>query len=59
MEKVLCGNEDKVCIDRCPSNHGLWFDRGELKDVIHMGTIDKENKVLKLLEEMFQAKDQK
>ncbi len=21
-------------IDKCPRNHGLWFDKGELKDII-------------------------
>ena len=23
-----------VEIDRCPNNHGLWFDRGELEQII-------------------------
>jgi len=53
MNKVWCGRKERVLIDKCPRNHGLWFDRGELYQVIEMGTIDKNNKVLMLLKEMF------
>jgi hypothetical protein len=53
MEKILCGKEKSVLIDRCRKGHGLWFDAAELHEVIAMGSIDKDNKVLSLLEDMF------
>jgi len=31
----LSENENRVVeIDKCPRNHGLWFDNGELQDII-------------------------
>ena len=42
MQKVLYG--DKIFLDRCPKNDGLWFDQGELEEmlrdavVIHKGS---------------------
>jgi Zn-finger nucleic acid-binding protein len=53
MLKVLCGINSKVLIDKCRYGHGLWFDRGELDNIIKMGSFDKNNKVVKLLEDMF------
>lgn len=54
MHKVLTssGNET-VMIDRCSGGHGLWFDRGELAQILAKGGFDKENKVVKLLSDMF------
>lgn len=45
--------EEPVIIDRCPEGHGLWFDRGELSQVLAKGTFDKEEKIIKLLTGMF------
>jgi Zn-finger nucleic acid-binding protein len=56
MEKVLVGAESRVLIDRCKNHHGLWFNRGELYDVVKLGSIDEENKVLSLLKEIFKHK---
>ena len=57
MEKVVCGSgEKKVLIDRCPKYHGLWFDKGELDDVLRMGSFDKLDKkslTMNLLKDMF------
>lgn len=53
MEKVLCGKDKKVCVDKCRRNDGIWFDEGELETVIKMGSFDKENRVLNLLKDMF------
>jgi Zn-finger nucleic acid-binding protein len=54
MEKILVG-PDKICklIDKCRKGHGLWFDKGELQDVIKMGSFDKERKIQKLLTDIF------
>ncbi len=53
MKKVLVGEEEQILIDQCKNNHGLWFDKGELYDILELGSIDDENKVLELLQEMF------
>ena len=53
MDKVTAGTSAEVIIDKCKKNHGIWFDEGELERVISMGTIDNENKVLNLLQDMF------
>ena len=53
IEKISVGNKGKIIIDRCKNGHGLWFDQGELEDVIEEGTFDKDNKVLSLLKDMF------
>ena len=54
MDKVSAGSENEpVVIDRCAKSHGLWFDRGELLQILSKGNFDKEKKVIKLLAEMF------
>lgn len=56
MEKVLCGTDKKICIDKCINNDGIWFDVGELDEIIKMGSFDKNNKIVNLLEDMFGKK---
>jgi len=34
MDKVLIGEEPKVLIDACPRQDGLWFDGGEVEQLI-------------------------
>ena len=55
MEKVLVGTTDgkQELIDRCKKGHGLWFDAGELEQVLKMGHFDDEGKVTRLLNELF------
>jgi Zn-finger nucleic acid-binding protein len=54
MQKIIIGlSQPKLLIDKCPKNDGLWFDRNELKDVLTTGSFDKDNKVAKLLADMF------
>lgn len=54
MEEIELGNDSKIYIDRCKSGHGLWFDRGELEEVIKMIDHDESSKVAKLLKDIFQ-----
>jgi Zn-finger nucleic acid-binding protein len=56
MEKDLVGKENKILLDRCKNNHGLWFNKGELYDVVKLGSLDEENKILTLLKEIFKHK---
>jgi Zn-finger nucleic acid-binding protein len=58
MQKVLLGHGDKaVQIDRCVKSHGLWFDEGELADVLRQGAFDPEGKVADLLRKMYASDD--
>lgn len=34
MDKVWLGESPKVLIDKCPQGDGLWFDSGELQQVL-------------------------
>ena len=52
MAKYMCGTEGKILVDKCQSDHGIWFDRGELHDVMEMCCFDKDNKILILLKDM-------
>lgn len=57
MEKVFAdGKDEHLVIDRCPKLHGLWFDSGELSQILNKGNFDKEKKVVKLLTEIFKVK---
>jgi Zn-finger nucleic acid-binding protein len=55
MDKVLIGDtgDKSELIDRCAKGHGLWFDRGELQQVLKMGHFDDAGKVQNLLGGLF------
>jgi len=54
MKKIIVGADGpKVLIDKCRRGDGLWFDKGELADVFDKGQLDEDNKVKKLLADMF------
>lgn len=53
MNKVAFGNMNIITLDECPKKHGLWFNKGELKSVVELGSFDKEDRIVKLLTEMF------
>jgi Zn-finger nucleic acid-binding protein len=56
MNKVFVGNGKKVLVDKCKKDHGIWFDSGELHQVVELGSVDKNNKVIQLLNDMFEYK---
>ena len=54
MQKIKVGSSAPVLlIDKCRRGDGLWFDRGELHDICDRAELDKDNKIQKLLKEMF------
>jgi len=53
LDKVLYGESGKVMLDVCPRKEGLWFDRGELHDVIKMGDFPANHHVYELIKETF------
>ena len=62
MKKVIVNSIDDssgskpIVVDRCVNGDGLWFDSGELEEVITKGTWGKNDKVLGLLKDMFGKK---
>jgi len=61
MDKVLVGGEGATqeLIDRCGHNHGLWFDRGELQNVLKMGDFDDAGRIKTLLGDLFCSESDK
>jgi Zn-finger nucleic acid-binding protein len=53
LEKVIYGTDGHVLLDICPRRDGLWFDRGELHDVIKMGDFPADHRVYELIRETF------
>ena len=62
MDKVNIGPGRRVLIDTCPKGCGLWFDKGELKELT--GNLQEEGwsvapEIRDFLGEMFPEKDNK
>ena len=54
MAKVVVGaSQPLLRIDECRHRHGLWFDRGELKQVLSQGQLDEESRIQQLLADIF------
>jgi Zn-finger nucleic acid-binding protein len=54
MQKISVGSESPaLLIDKCKKGDGLWFDEGELEDIVKRAKLDEENKIQKLLIDMF------
>jgi len=54
MQKIVVGSSKPVLlIDKCRGGDGLWFDKGELQDIFDRAELDKDNKIQKLLSDMF------
>lgn len=52
MDKVICDDEGKVMVDRCPKGDGLWFDKGELLDVVEAGNLAGSAETIDLIRDM-------
>jgi Zn-finger nucleic acid-binding protein len=53
MAKMLCGENKKICLDSCSRNDGIWFDKGELKEILAMGDFPGDHRIFNLLKEVF------
>lgn len=54
MAKIVVGAaKPLLLIDKCRRGDGLWFDRGELQDILERGQLDAESRIQKLLANMF------
>ena len=61
MKKTVIGKPPGICIDTCRDEHGLWFDGGEVRQLMkhvaveHLPEDDSGGKVISFLEEVFEA----
>lgn len=54
MQKIIVSfSTPPLLLDKCPKGDGLWFDKGELQDILNAAELDKENKIQKLLADIF------
>lgn len=54
MQKVIVGpSTPPLLIDKCTRGDGLWLDKGELQNVLDAAKLDKDNKIQKLLADIF------
>ena len=54
MAKSLVGQaQPPLLIDTCRRGDGLWFDRGELQDVLSRAQLDPQSRIQRLLADMF------
>ncbi len=54
MQKVIVGSsKPTLLIDKCRKADGLWFDKGELQYIFERAHLDQDNKIQKLLTDMF------
>lgn len=61
MRKVHIGEETKALLDICPNKQGIWFDSGEVSQVLCQlkskeSGIGKQDRVINFMGEVFKAK---
>jgi len=63
MKKATVGHDPEVLIDACPQGEGLWFDKGEVVQLIRQlsdktpGSMDAQGRVINYLGEVFKVQD--
>jgi len=61
MKKAAIGGQPEILIDVCHDKHGLWFDGGEVAQLIQrlvgerVSKRDSKEQVISFLEEVFEA----
>ena len=54
MQKIIVSlSTPALLIDKCAKGDGLWFDKGELQNILNTAQLDEDNKIQKLLADMF------
>jgi len=57
MQKIIVGPATPpLVIDKCRRGDGLWFDKGELQDILEKAQLDEDSKIQKLLADIFDSK---
>jgi len=47
LEEIVTAGEQPLTLDRCPAEHGIWFDQNELKTLIQAAGADPDNVVIR------------
>ncbi len=61
LKKTAIGTQPEILIDTCPDEHGLWFDGGEVTQLMrHLAggyppKPDSRERLISFLEEVFEA----
>jgi len=56
MGKSLVSSDKDIVLDECKNGHGLWFDKGEILEVIKEGSVNKNNSIIKVLEDIYKER---
>ena len=56
MQKAMAGLDSTILIDKCYRGHGLWFDKGELQQIVEQGSSPMNHEIMDLLKNMFEYK---
>lgn len=57
MAKIVVGqSQPPLLLDKCRRGDGLWFDRGELEDILKRAQLDERNRIQAVLADMFGSK---
>ncbi len=65
MKKTVIGGQPQILVDACRNSHGLWFDGGEVTQLIkrlaaeHPREHDSKGHVVSFLEEVFGSSESK
>jgi hypothetical protein len=60
MTKIVVGpSEPPLLVDKCRRTDGLWFDKGELQDILDRGELDEGSRIRCLLADMFGRDERK
>ena len=52
LREVTVNTNPPIVVDRCPAEHGLWFDQGELSAVVQAAGADEGNVLARFLGEI-------
>ena len=52
MKMVSVPTTPPIVVDRCPHEHGLWFDRGELSGVVRAAGAEEDNLLARFFAEL-------
>jgi Zn-finger nucleic acid-binding protein len=55
LRTISIGLAEKVQLDRCPSGHGLWFDRGEMIGAIRAFAGEQRRAVAAFFAELYKS----
>ena len=53
LREIRLSTTPEVVLDRCRFGHGLWFDRGEVTQVVRSFTVGEEGLVARFLGDLF------